>query len=175
MAAKQGLAFDPEIAPKRRRYSLCKGLLYGTILIGLILFFLIGLTFISKIIDNTAHPHKRLYVTSQQNSQLSPAVIKPLVDANQKFDIAVTVWVRDEEPTPFEDLEDGDGSITTHLPNSSLPLLKEKLLFSDTIFRSITPENKGLVKTIPLEIPTRILCILSLLLRAHEMSYLFYL
>lgn len=70
-------------------------------------------------------------------------VVRPLVDSTQTFDVVVTVWLR-------QDIQ------KTHVDEGG-PILSEKAIYSDTIFRGLRLEDKNVKTALELKIPTEIL------------------
>jgi hypothetical protein len=70
-------------------------------------------------------------------------IVRPLVDSTQTFDVVVTVWLRQDIPK-------------THMDEGG-PILSEKAIYSDTIFRGLRLEDKSVKTALELKIPTEIL------------------
>ncbi|KIJ55861.1 hypothetical protein M422DRAFT_41716 [Sphaerobolus stellatus SS14] len=147
-AAGSGLALDPGTIPKRKRPSICKGLLCCMSITGLVFVVLGAITIFIAVLDPVVFPHRSQYATRQELAKGDPSLlVKPLVNETQTFDIAVTVWMRDG---------------TVEVSKDILP--KEIPLFSDVIFKGLTLKDKRVVKRVNFEIPTA-------LFRSHELSY----
>ncbi|KAF9484579.1 hypothetical protein BDN70DRAFT_106010 [Pholiota conissans] len=72
-------------------------------------------------------------------------VVQPLVDAHQTFDVVVTVWLRQDGADP---------NVNARLEGG--PILSERAIYSDTIFRGLKLEDKTLKTAVELRIPTEI-------------------
>lgn len=77
-------------------------------------------------------------------------VVRPLVDANQTFDIVATVWLHTETDSEAPAL-DGVASDERGL------VLHENPIFAGTVFRGLTLKDKKKKTSVNLEIPTTIL------------------
>src|ERR1700691_3536071 len=87
---------DPGTSTRRGSRSWCKCCLWtGFIFIALLgvwMCFIIGSAFY-RLISNIRSPHKEYYHNATQ-IPTERLVVRPLIDENQTFDIAVSVWVR---------------------------------------------------------------------------------
>ncbi|KAJ7619340.1 hypothetical protein FB45DRAFT_1095418 [Roridomyces roridus] len=107
-------------APSRKRGSFLKFCIYtGLTLIGIILSMLLY-AWGSAVWENLSH--SRVYWQDDQVTDPS-SVVRPLVDENQRFDIAVTIWA------PFEHEE-------------YLGHTEEKPIYSDIVFRDLRLADK---------------------------------
>ncbi|KAK0497989.1 hypothetical protein EDD18DRAFT_127704 [Armillaria luteobubalina] len=91
--ASYSLALDPG-TPRRQRLacSCCK---WSAVVIGLLTVLLVCVSVFKlhplKFVDNLRHPHGPLYHNGSLEEQ---AVVQPLIDGEQQFNIAVSVWLR---------------------------------------------------------------------------------
>ncbi|KAJ6588605.1 hypothetical protein B0H19DRAFT_1100250 [Mycena capillaripes] len=127
--------------PARKRGSFCKFCLcIGLVLFGLSLgtmIFLLG----KSVFELTQFSHSRLY----QNQTLEEVknrttVVRPLVDDNQTFDIAVSIWA-----LPVEELV---GERSWDVPDEAL--------YSDIVFRGLHLADKHKSFTLSYKLPVAI-------------------
>ncbi|KAK0462883.1 uncharacterized protein EV420DRAFT_1142985 [Desarmillaria tabescens] len=90
--ASYSLKLDPGI-PRRKKSALscCK---WSAVILGLLIGLLVCVAvykFSTAFADVVRHPHRALYRNGSLEEQ---AVVRPLIDDNQQFDIAVSVWLR---------------------------------------------------------------------------------
>lgn len=119
--------------------------------------------FISGAIKNLKDPHGEMIFKVNGTVALSErGVVKPLVGKDQKFDVAVSVWIRagvEEERTWRESLIVGtDGEEQKREAEYSI---LETPLFSDVVFRNLSLSDKHRRVDVPLRIPTAKLYVLS--------------
>jgi hypothetical protein len=112
--SKEGrLSLDP--GPKSRRpISACKCCLWTCLLLIGLLASLAGYLLLSALIGSISTrrlPHKYIYINATEASVVD--IVKPLISAEQRFDIAATVWVRD---IVEDELSDGSNIESVRLP-----------------------------------------------------------
>lgn len=157
------LSLNPGSTHRVKPLSACKCLLWTALIFGVCFVCLVALFIVSiavNAIDTLRHPHKALY----QNQTLVDAanVIRPLVDGEQTFDIAASVWVRltEEEERAHKELhannregDHGQGeAATTSTPNESV--IQYIPLFSDIVFSNLRLSEKGISTIINFTLPT---------------------
>ncbi|TFK38532.1 hypothetical protein BDQ12DRAFT_631119 [Crucibulum laeve] len=140
------LNLDPG-PPRRKSSSGCKCILWTIAL----LFVLFVALLIGRIVDTALkglrHPHRNLF----QNATLAEVasnlsiVVQPLVDNDQTFDIAATVWVRE--------VEDEDISKDLEMVKETY---KSRAIFSDIVLRGLRLKDKHQKANIQLQVPTDI-------------------
>lgn len=119
--------------------------------------------FISGAIKNLKDPHGEMIFKVNGTVALSErGVVKPLVGKDQKFDVAVSVWIRarvEEERTWRESLVVGaDGEEKKREAEYSI---LETPLFSDVVFRDLSLSDRHRRVDVPLRIPIAKLYVLS--------------
>lgn len=102
-------------------------------------------------------PHPALYQDLDVPYKPSD-VVRPLLDAKQTFSIVATVWVRDSELGGEDGTSVGDAKAPSDLVEGG-PVLHERAIFSDTIFRDLRLESgtKDVQTAVKLKIPTSVL------------------
>jgi hypothetical protein len=139
--------------PRRRLRSIsgCKCLLItaGIVLLpGLLLFFA---GFVTKVIANVSHPHRALYQnTSLDEVSNRASVVQPLINGDQAFDIAATVWLRSTGSIGHE-------IVARRLTTDGQTDVHETPLYSDIIFRDLRLKRKTVFTTVDFTLPTDIL------------------
>src|ERR1700691_5986420 len=182
---------DPGTSTRRGSRSWCKCCLWtGFIFIAFLsvwMFFIIGSAFY-RLISNIRSPHKEYYHNATQ-IPTQGLVVRPLIDENQTFDIAVSVWVRvpEAEKEAYEttkpangvdvDVEDSlfeSGSMLhwsnldgkTYIVSSNVDPHKEDRdiietpLFSEIVFRGLRLKDKDISETVWFRLPIARLCVL---------------
>lgn len=87
-------------------------------------------------------------------------VVRPLIDADQLFDVAVSVWVRreDAEQARRKQLLKEEHSETQSSHDYAnlyrLADVQEQVIFSDIVFRGVSLKDTNLVQELELSIPT---------------------
>jgi hypothetical protein len=149
------LNLDPGSPPRRRPISGCKCLLITAFIIFLstIIFFLASVA--KDVVTNLSNPHRALYQNASLDEVPNRAlVVQPLIDRDQTFDIAATVWLRSGESIGHEAAEAREtrqGTIET--PAEVL----ESPLYSDIIFRGLHLTDKNVFSIVNFTLPTDIL------------------
>ncbi|PBK87240.1 hypothetical protein ARMGADRAFT_1016752 [Armillaria gallica] len=90
--ASYSLALDPG-APRRKK-SACSCCKWTAIVIGLLIILFVCMIILklgTAFVDKVRHPHRALYRNGSLEEQ---AVVQPLIDSEQRFDIAISVWLR---------------------------------------------------------------------------------
>ncbi|KAK0462887.1 uncharacterized protein EV420DRAFT_1264920 [Desarmillaria tabescens] len=167
--ASYPLKLDPGV-PRRQKSarSCCK---WTAVILGLLIVLLVCVTihkFGTAFVDKARHPHRALYRNGSLEEQ---AVVRPLIDDNQQFDIAVSVWLRaskeEEEEwrrrlsSTIEDEEYLD-NITFRFPLDMGNKVKEIVyqvllytpLYSDIAFRRVSFKDKNVLADVKFQIPT---------------------
>lgn len=99
-------------------------------------------------------PHDSLYQDLDVPFKQSD-VVRPLLDVDQTFSVVATVWIRDNAASSGP----AELNSTNELPVEGGPILHERVLFSDTIFRDLrlTTAVKDVKRVVDLKIPTAVL------------------
>jgi hypothetical protein len=148
------LVLDPGFpSPRRRSISGCKCLLILTtvaLVSGAGLFF-VG--FVTKVVDGLSDPHRALF----QNASLEKvsnraSVVQPLINHNDTFDIAATVWLRSLRSREHNVIVKGEADASEIQTE-----LLETPLYSDIVFRGVRLTDKSRFATINFTLPTEIL------------------
>ncbi|KAK7046049.1 hypothetical protein VNI00_007044 [Paramarasmius palmivorus] len=168
-ATNSTLQFDPGLAPPTRRKQsgckvICKYILWTIVLFvaGSLLFFLasLGRNFVNSTIR---FAHTSVYQNGTWEEVVAHGkqniVVRPLVDEEQTFDIAITVWVRRTEeeqdsrlPAVTEDIQRQSDSEAEENERD----LREQAIYSGIAFRKVQLKDKNVATEIPLQIPTRV-------------------
>ena len=149
------LTLDPGSPPRRRSISGCKCLLVTFVIVflsGVALFFT---GFVARVVTEISNPHRALY----QNASLEEvsnrgSVVQPLINHNQKFDLAATVWLRSPISSGHEVAVGGQGKGETRIEQAEV---LETPLFSDIVFRGLRLTDKSIFSTVNFTLPTEIL------------------
>ncbi|KAJ7685531.1 hypothetical protein DFH06DRAFT_1313824 [Mycena polygramma] len=177
--SEKTLGLDPGPGPRRvRKTSLCKCVCWS-IAIPLFSFAAWTVTsFGASVIQEARFPHKSLYHTEQ--SHRMGDVIRPLITEEDRFDIAVSVWLRapeeeeaasrrlnaatkaeEDAPASSQQLElDGLGKIWVALKaaegNNRFrdEYVLEKPLFSEVVFRGVRLSDKHSSANVNFRLPT---------------------
>lgn len=129
----------PSLKPKRR-FTWCKCITWSILLLLASGVCYLVVTFVPPLLENMTSPHAHAYVKETTDLWDETVEVKPLVDANQTFDVSATVWTR--EPGGIsEDYE----------------FFTENILFSDIIFRGFTYDEKDRSTAVNLTIPLSLL------------------
>jgi len=100
---------------------------------------------------HSKHPHRALY--QDLTVKYGPGdVVRPLVDANQTFDIVATVWLRTGPREPAANVTK-DGTPVWHDPLA----LVETAIFTETVFRGLRLRDKNVKAAVKFRVPTEIL------------------
>jgi hypothetical protein len=146
------LNLDPG-SPRRRSISGCKCLLIAAAiaLVSAAALFFIGV--VTKVVGNLSNLHRALYqnATLEQVSNRA-SVVQPLINRNDTFDIAATVWLRSKGSREHEVAVKGEGDGTKVQAE-----VLETPLYSDIVFRGLRLTDKGRFATVNFTLPTEIL------------------
>jgi hypothetical protein len=137
------LKLDPGVPARRNRSSGCKCVLI-TILssIASVAALLIG-AFLVNTFHHAREPHAALLYKAKSTDTVDPAaVVRPLIDEKQTFDIVATVWLRTNDSS-------SESAIST--------LPAEKVIFTGKVFQNLTLKDKKIFKTVNYTVPTEIL------------------
>ena len=139
------LKLDPGIPARRNRSSGCKCVLITilTSFASLAVFF-IGV-FLVGMIHRGREPHAPLLYKPNSSDPLDPgpgAVVRPLIDEKQTFDIVATVWLRTNDSS-------------TESTISTLPA--QKAIFTAKVFQGLTLKHKSVHTTVNYTVSTEIL------------------
>ncbi|EIM87172.1 uncharacterized protein STEHIDRAFT_168004 [Stereum hirsutum FP-91666 SS1] len=147
----------PSRRPRRSCWSLCWtigkiSLLLVVLVVALLVTIFVG-GLILGIIKDVKDPHREKIFDA--NGTVASGIVRPLVGKDQKFDVAVSVWIRagvEEERTWRESLAmHADGEEEKREVEYSI---LEKPLFSDVVFRDLSVSDKHRRVDVPLRIPT---------------------
>ena len=142
-ASDNDLKLDPGVPARRSRSSGCKCVLI-TILtsIASLTVFFIGL-FLVNFFHLGREPNAALLYKTSADTPVDPAaVVRPLIDEKQTFDIVATVWLRTNDSS-------SESTIST--------LPAEKAIFTGKIFEGLTLKDRGIHTTVNYTVPTEIL------------------
>lgn len=137
------LKLDPGVPARRNHSSGCKFILLIIVTtLGLFTAIFVGLRFVNMF-HHMREPHDALLYKNKSVDPVDPAmVVRPLIDAKQKFDIVATVWLRKNDSS--------SGSAISTLP-------AEEAIFTGTVFQGLTLKDKDIHKTVKYTVPTEIL------------------
>ncbi|KAL1742983.1 hypothetical protein HDZ31DRAFT_65451 [Schizophyllum fasciatum] len=174
---------DPGISRRRRTGSPCACLCWtiagliiaGVAALGVYLGYL-ALSKAASFVDWQRHPYKDLHY----NGTVAGEAVRPLIDAEQTFDVVLSVWLRapEAEEAAFlaENSADSEGErrplsapldnmadlsswmmgnpVHQMLRKSQTAQVLERPLFSDVIFKDARLSDRDRAMAIPLRIPT---------------------
>ncbi|EEB90510.1 hypothetical protein MPER_11272 [Moniliophthora perniciosa FA553] len=169
---KSALEFDPGLAPRRKQSGskfICKFILwiFAALISAVILFFIFNIG--QGLVNSTIRfAHTSVYQNETWQEAVANgkrnAVVRPLIDEEQTFDVAVTVWLRRTE----DEREEGRGEL-----NSDSGLLEsltegdptqkheeedpqEHVIYEDIVFRGLRLRDKNVRAEVPLQVPTHV-------------------
>ncbi|KAF9559385.1 hypothetical protein CPC08DRAFT_708923 [Agrocybe pediades] len=150
-ALEPALKLDPGPPPRKNRRTR-RGLIYRLFCKSLMLLALSLLGYGSMLMIRRllSVPHKEMYHRVTDETSLDK-VVKPLITEDQTFDIVATVWLRDDSM-----LVDEPATTNAGIEGSRSKVLRERAIFSDTVFRGVKITDRGLKTSVKLEIPTAI-------------------
>jgi len=184
MSEKTRLQLDPG-APRRKANPGCRYLLWigfllsALVIIGWILYSIGSSLFI--FVSNRRFPHRALYQNTRLLGSHPDSVVRPLIDAQQTFDIAVSVWVRANEEEEDEHrrsirkegqqekkekeekvlvparVNTGNGKVWVTLSEKNWmgdEDILETPLYSDIVFRGLRLSDKSISTAIKFRLPT---------------------
>ncbi|KAJ7582510.1 hypothetical protein C8J56DRAFT_1167607 [Mycena floridula] len=140
MSEKKALTLNPGF--RRRGASPCKCLLWTAIIFTAAIAILAAAVAAVQgysFLHATRHPNRALYL---KGTSLDTLTVRPLVGKEQSFDIAVSVWIRDEA-SQLEGPIAPDG-------------IQYKPLFSDIVFTDIRLSEKNVHAKVNFTLPTSI-------------------
>ncbi|KAG6825244.1 hypothetical protein H0H92_004300 [Tricholoma furcatifolium] len=155
---------DP--GPERRSRSGCKCSFFsccGVLSVGIIAFVLyLCLQYANEFLNALLTPHEVLYYKSATQTVTNinrVAVVRPLVDREQTFDLAATVWLRtSKEATHIGGIYAAEGAEAVEdaelEAGGAVNGVEEQALFSDIIFRGVRLSDKNLHTTVNFTLPT---------------------
>ncbi len=157
------LQLNPGVSRRKSRLAVCSVLkaLFVVGCLGIVYFIASG---VYSGVRNRRAPHSDLY--QDPDVPYKPGdVVRPLLDAKQTFSVVATVWIRDSE-FGGEEVHPA-GSADAKVPSDIVeggPVLHERVIFSDTIFRDLRLESKtrDVQTAVNLKIPTSVLCAYSI-------------
>ena len=137
------LKLDPGVPARRNRSSGCKCVLITIVIsIASLAAFFIGI-FLVNLFHHWREPHATLLYKTKSGDAVDPAaVVRPLIDEKQTFDMVATVWLRTNDPS-------------SEFTISTLPA--EKVIFTKKVFQGLTLKDKGIHATVKYTVPTKIL------------------
>ena len=139
------LNFDPGLPARLNRSSGCKCVLITILTSFVLLAALCVGTILLRLFHHGREPHAALLYKTKFADTVDPAaVVRPLIDEKQTFDIVATVWLR---------TNDSSSESTTSI--STLPA--QKVIFTGKVFRGLTLKDKGIQATVNYTVPTEIL------------------
>ncbi|KAJ7021462.1 hypothetical protein C8F04DRAFT_1140897 [Mycena alexandri] len=126
--------------PARKRSSLCKFSLWIGLILGALFLFRLAVTIGKSLFWFTHFSHSHI-LQNQTLDQVQDraSVVRPLIDENQVFDIAVSIWTMPAE------MHDGE-----RIPGD----VAETPLYSDIVFRGLRLSDKHIYTTLSYKLPT---------------------
>ncbi|KAJ6531299.1 hypothetical protein B0H19DRAFT_1273505 [Mycena capillaripes] len=158
--SEKKLGLDPGPSPRKgRKISLCRCLCW-TISIPLFSFAAWAvISFGTRVIQEARFPHRELY--HKESSYKAEDVIRPLIADEDRFDIAVSVWLRALED---EEAESGRRNLERKIwvalsmaeGNDRFrdEYVLERPLFSDIAFRGLRLSDKHALTKVDFRLPT---------------------
>ena len=149
------LKLDPGVPARRNRSSGCKCVLI-TILTSIAS---LAALFIGIFLVNLFHlgrePHAALLYKTKSADTVDPAaVVRPLIDEKQTFDIVATVWLRTNDSS-------SESAIST--------LPAQKAIFTGKVFQGLTLKDKAIHTTVNYTVPTEILYVFFHILHIYSL------
>jgi hypothetical protein len=149
------LLLDPGRSRPRRAPSFwrfCRWLILVIIVIFFGWFIYQGVSDFRK----SANPHRDIFHNGTIEEANSADYIKPLIDREQRFDIAVTVWLRatEEEERIHRDRKQTNETDIEGMKVENEDDLLETPLYSNIAFRGARMTDKGLRTMISFDVPT---------------------
>lgn len=152
---------DPGILSKRRSRSFCSlCLIWSSLIFGTFIVFSVIVPLLDKAILQLRDPHFKLLANVSTSDD---RVIRPLVDQDQTFDIAVTVWLRaeEEEEKVWKEsltLENSNSDSDASVVERQRRLKEETIevpLYSDIAFRGLRLSDRHITADVKFRLPTR--------------------
>ncbi|KAF9484580.1 hypothetical protein BDN70DRAFT_106138 [Pholiota conissans] len=138
------LRLDPGPRPRRSSRLSWKCIALSFVGLGSVFGAFIVYNVIRAFMRQDVGVHTRMYQDLKVTYNASQ-VVRPLVDANQTFDIVATVWLRQDTLT-LDEITSVSGG----------PILSEKAIYSETVFRGVRLEDQDLKTAVDLRVPTEI-------------------
>lgn len=147
------LKLDPGVPARRNRSSGCK-CAFITILasIASLVALFIGI-FLLNLIQHGREPYAALLYKPKSADTVDPspgAVVRPLIDEKQTFDIVATVWLRTND-------------LSSESTISTLPA--QKVIFTGKVFQGLTLKDKSVHTTVNYTVSTEILYVFFYILQ----------
>lgn len=167
---------DPGILSKRRSRSFCSlCLIWSSLIFGTFIVFSVIVPLLDKAILQLRDPHFKLLANVSTSDD---RVIRPLVDQDQTFDIAVTVWLRaeEEEEKVWKEsltLENSNSDSDASVVERQRRLKEETIevpLYSDIAFRGLRLSDRHITADVKFRLPTRKLCVHMVIFRCRSMA-----
>ena len=171
---------NPGTSTRRGRRSCCRCLIWTVFIVAAFctawISLFVGWSF-RQWISNIRSPHKEHYFNATQDP-LPNLIVRPLIDENQTFDIAVSVWLKatEEEEAVYRrnraadvvigdkgegiltkiDVPPGIGDANDKIedPQDEREDILETPLFSDIVFRGLRLKDKGISQKVQFRLPT---------------------
>ncbi|GLB42810.1 hypothetical protein LshimejAT787_1202590 [Lyophyllum shimeji] len=165
MPTKSEGQLDPGAPPRRKSISGCKCLLFSAATVFLAGVGVSFLFFITTFTRTFFTPHKGLYQNTTLESVNNRAtVVQPLIDREQSFDLAATVWLRtskggrhcDEDDADRKDVKEGEGDDGAVVERTQEEVVVEEPLLSTLIFHGVRLTDKNLRTVVNFTVPTAI-------------------
>ncbi|KAJ7471932.1 hypothetical protein FB451DRAFT_1134760 [Mycena latifolia] len=126
--------------PARKRGSFCKCSLWACLIIFCLLMSMVVVAIGKALYNVTQFSHSHVF----QNQTLEEvknrgAVVRPLIDENQSFDIAVSIW-----------------SLPVEEPGETIEDIAEEPLYSDIVFRGLRLADKHKRANITYQLPVKV-------------------
>ncbi|ESK88824.1 hypothetical protein Moror_17102 [Moniliophthora roreri MCA 2997] len=164
---KSALEFDPGLTTRRKQSGcrfICKFILwiFAALISAVILFaiFNLGRGFVNSTIRfaHTSVYQNETWQEAVANGKRN-AVVRPLIDEEQSFDVAVTVWLRSTEDELESRAELDNGSLESltegdSAPNPEKEDTQERILYDGIVFRGLRLRDKNVRAEVPLQVPT---------------------
>ncbi|ESK88823.1 hypothetical protein Moror_17101 [Moniliophthora roreri MCA 2997] len=166
---KSALEFDPGLTTRRKQSGfrfICKFILwiFAALISVVILFFIfnIGRGFVNSTIRfaHTSVYQNETWQEAVANGKQN-AVVRPLIDEEQSFDVAVTVWLRSTEDELESRAELDNGSLESltegdSAPNPEKEDAQEHIIYDGIVFRGLRLRDKNVRAEVPLQVPTHV-------------------
>lgn len=147
------LNLDPGSGPRRRSISGCRCLVITAAIVLLSAVVLFFTRIVTNVVTNVSKPHRALYQNaSLQEVSNRASVVQPLINRNQKFDIAATVWLRSAGSRNHE-LPVGGGAEDGETTEAQTEVF-ETPLYSDIVFRGLRLTDKDVFSAVNFTLPT---------------------
>ena len=147
------LKLDPGVPARRNHSSGCKSVVITIVTsIGSLAAFFVVI-FLVNFFRHWREPHATLLYETKSADTVDPAaVVRPLIDEKQTFDIVATVWLRTNDSSSESTI-------------SMLPA--QKAIFTGKVFQGLTLKDKGIQTTVNYTVSTEILYVFVLYPTIH--------